>query len=246
MSALRELELAVAELAKVGAELDSALLETRIVGHDERMHFGTLLHTVATVCTRAIPDAVRAQVRRDAEVALASRHLLGQVVTVDAGTARREESAASDKTDSPDALVMAFRSAIYEVRALQDALYRIAYAVATGHAPKRGQTALSITKNEDLVRVLLGEHSEEYSSWLIGWRVLRDGVKRGRGLSIVGPGSPAAAPDDYGLSLTDTSIGGGVVVDCSRGTRVSDISRAIRLTQTVIELIAAEARYGNA
>jgi hypothetical protein len=121
------------------------------------------------------------------------------------------------------------------VRSVHDGLYRVAYEVSEGHPPRKPQRA-SMTralKPADPVRALLGTDAEDYFKWFEGWRNLRNTIKTGRPSGVIGPPSPTASPDDIGINLASVSEDGALEVDLSRGTRVSDITRAIAFTHLV-------------
>lgn len=99
----------------------------------------------------------------------------------------------------------------------------------------------ALGKSSNPVRLLLGDFADEYFVWFEGWRNIRNSVKSGRSASIVGPafGSP---PDDYGISLNDVDGNGGLIVNCSVGTRISDVTAAIDMSTRIAEILTAAAK----
>jgi len=141
-------------------------------------------------------------------------------------------------------LLLAFQSMLYSVRALQDSFYRVGLVLADWkgqpYAPRASMSS-AIGKPANPVRLLLGDFADEYLSWFEGWRNIRNSVKSGRSASIVGPafGSP---PDDYGISLDDVDGNGGLIVNVSAGTRISDVTTAINMSTRVAEILTTAAK----
>jgi len=140
--------------------------------------------------------------------------------------------------------VLAFKSTYFIIRALQDALYRVAYEVVEGRQPPDRQHASmrrAAANNGDPVRTLLGDFADGYFLWFDGWRNLRNSIKLGRPASIVGPGAPEGPTDNLGISLT-LIRDGAVSTDLSRGTRISDVAVALDATTGLFGCVCAAAR----
>jgi hypothetical protein len=142
--------------------------------------------------------------------------------------------------------LLAFKSAYFMIRALQDALYRTAYELVEGRQPPDRQHASmmrAVTNEADPLRALLGDFADNYFQWFIGWRNLRNSVKLGRPGSIVGPGAPdAPGGDNFGISLSLVGEDGSVSTDLAPGTRVSDVAEALQATATLVGCVTLAAR----
>jgi hypothetical protein len=140
-------------------------------------------------------------------------------------------------------LLLAFQNILFMVRALQDSFYRVGLALAARTPQKvepSGSMSSAAKKSTNPVHVFLGDLAGDYFPWFAGWRNIRNRVKSGSSASIVGPwGGP---PDDYGISLNRVDGNGGLVIDGSAATRISDVTVAIDMSTRVVERLATEAK----
>jgi hypothetical protein len=81
---------------------------------------------------------------------------------------------------------------------------------------------------------MLGDSADEYLKWFVGWRAIRNRIKFGQGVSLIGPYVPGSPKDDIGINLVRVTSDGGIETNLSLGTRVSQVTTAVRMSGLVV------------
>jgi hypothetical protein len=252
VAAISELEGAAHELNRVRLALMGEL--TGRVGYPEAAALGALLADAVDAGLYGVPPAVRDQLPSihleidTVPLSLLEAALLtgpqaevpgGVIVAFFEEVERARTAAGLD--DGPRArLGLAFKSAYFLVRSLQDGLYRVGYEVVTGRPPRRAKYASmvrALDDENDPVRQAMGDFSDKYMPWFKGWRHLRNSLKTGRPAGIVGPSGPGGDQEDIGVTFATVTEEGVHRVDLARATRVSDVTRALEMTRGVCEVV---------
>jgi hypothetical protein len=269
VGALDDLRSAASRLDVARQELDSALSALGF-RNEERQAVGALgadvvscalyllphatieAHAAATresAITMPSMDKVRAVYEREREDVLGMLAELAAAEPSEIETYFRSSQAAYDAGRGSKArLLLSFKSAYFLIRALQDGLYRVGLGLTEGGLSENvrrasmSTAANSATKDrEHSLSSILGEFGNEYFTWFRTWRALRDSIKFGRPDALLGP-IPGMQSDDYGISLVLVDEHGGIEVDLSRGTRISDVARALEMTTGLVERLTEAAR----
>lgn len=142
---------------------------------------------------------------------------------------------------------IALKSVYFLIRSFQDAAYRVAFQVVEGRKARKEASAsmTSVLKEDDPVRAMLGEFIQEYEGWFRGWRAIRDRIKIGQPASTLGSYVPGSPPDDIGVNFNLVNEEGGTITDLSKGTRVSDVTRAVSVSTKLVGKLTQAARTAN-
>lgn len=269
MGALDDLRVAADGLIEARLRLDDALIAVGF-RHQERSAVGALGADVVACAQHLLPmavvDAHAAAMREIAILApRASKisdihernrentaHLRTELAAEDPAEVASYFQSLKDAHDAaigPNArLLLSFKTAYFMVRALQDALYRVGLEVVEGsrseYFRRASMNKAASSAHEDKkhpLRSLLGEFGDDYFRWFTAWRALRDSIKLGRQDGLLGP-RPGGPNDDYGINLARVDEHGGIEIDLSRGTRISDVARALEMTTGLMIRITDAAR----
>ena len=132
-------------------------------------------------------------------------------------------------------LLLAFQTAYFIIRALQDAIYRISLELLQNQFVIKGSMEKANNPGNP-VRQLMGDFAEEYLNWFNGWRNLRNSIKQGRQAGLAGP-PPTGPGDDYGINFAYVDDARNVTIDCSLATRVSGVTNALNATTRLVEIV---------
>lgn len=249
-SALNELDKAAREFEVARLECDQELVARGDVDHRDRHSIGAIGSDIVDAALFVIPNAVRAAIEATSEQI--ERIQLGVWPSEESGEsgagvgdgAERVPAEAARKESAN--FKLAIKLVYFLIRSFQDATYRATFQVLEGKKPKKAKSAsmMRVLGAGDPVREMLGEFMTEYEAWFLGWRAIRDRIKTGQGTGTLGahPGSP---PDDIGINLNLVTEDAGIEINLSKGTRVSDVTKAIEMSTKLVQRLTEAARSQN-
>lgn len=248
MGAIEELIQAAQKFESALATCDRVLSLLPEIDDRDRHALGAIGVDIVDTCVFVLPQAARSSIEATkAEIAdlMAGKFPTEDVPELGPGIKVGRLSGGRARSENAP-FRLAMKSSYFLIRSFQDAVYRLGHHVLVGRKAKKESSASMsrALRDEDPVRVMLGEFADEYLAWFKGWRVIRDRIKMGQGASYLGSFVPGAPPDDIGINLVRVTDEGGIETDLSKGTRISDIARALSVTTKLISLLSDAARTG--
>jgi hypothetical protein len=136
------------------------------------------------------------------------------------------------ETSASDRFRGAFKSLLFAVRAYQDGMYVLLNCLR-GERTTGGSMDSALKNEKNLVGELVRAALPEYFPWFAKWRKLRNDIKKGVSLGIVGP------TDNLGISVNWFTKGGGQYValdETEMIIRFADIFDAVHISRRLAQL----------